>query len=634
MPHIAYTSIRRRERRLGAVPLNEQGCRFQVWAPHIKDIELHLISPEDLVLAMKPSDRGYHEVFAQHARPGTRYFYRIDGKDFPDPASSFQPQGVHGPSEVIEAFRSDNQQWRGIPIEDYIIYEMHVGTFTREGTFAAAVLELDRLVDLGITAIEIMPVAQFPGARNWGYDGVFPFAVQNTYGGPRGLAAFVEACHERGLAVVLDVVYNHLGPEGNYLRQFGPYFTDRYKTPWGEAINYDDEYSDEVRRYFIENALYWVTDFAIDALRLDAVHAILDHSAVNILEEIVDAVHQRGTELNRRIYVIAESALNDTRLIRSNELGGYNIDAQWNDDFHHSLHTLLTHERQGYYEDFGDFQHMAQAFSEGFVYSGRYSPSRHRRHGNSSRTVPSHKLVVYAKNHDQIGNRLNGERLTELVPFEFMKLASAVVLLSPFLPMIFMGDEYGEIAPFQYFINHSDPALIDAVRRGRRNEFAAFEWAMDPPDPQDEETFYRSKLNTALHREGRHQVLFEFNRELIRLRKTVPALALLSKEKMDVVALEDSQTLVVRRWDDGNEVSSIFNFQRESIMLPPRVLPNHYVKLLDSDDMRWMGRGPNVPDAPTTTDHVGFAMKSGAVVVLEKRARHTQQIQEQEADER
>jgi maltooligosyltrehalose trehalohydrolase len=619
MSLVVCTRIGGRQKQIGAVWDADHGARFRVWAPYAHRVDLHVVAPNDVLLSMEPCGAGYHQVMSPGIPVGSRYWYRLDGtKEFPDPASAFQPKGVHGPSEVIaRPDGGDDERWRGIPIEDYVLYELHTGTFTPQGTFEAAIDELDRLSNLGITAIEIMPVAQFPGSRNWGYDGVYPFAVQNSYGGPAGLHRLVGACHQRGMAVVLDVVYNHLGPEGNYLENFGPYFTERYKTPWGKALNFDDEYSDQVRRYFIENALYWITEFHIDALRLDAVHAVLDHSAFNILEEITEAVHQRGTELNRRVYVIAESALNDVRLIRPKELGGYNIDAQWNDDFHHSLHTLLTNERQGYYRDFGDFQHMAQAFSEGFVYSGRYSPSRRRRHGNSSRTIPSNKFVVYAKNHDQIGNRVKGERLTDLVSFEFLKLSSAAVLLSPFLPMIFMGDEYGETSPFQYFISHSDPALIEAVRSGRRQEFAEFEWAQEPPDPQAESTFEDSKLCTELHREGRHRALYEFTRELIRLRKEVTALAVLSKDKMDVVALEDQQTLVVRRWDDGIEIVIFFNFNRQPVWLPERVIPKEYLKLIDSDDESWMGRGSNVPDRDSNGGSVAIQLKPGAVVVLQ-----------------
>jgi maltooligosyltrehalose trehalohydrolase len=410
----------------------------------------------------------------QGVKPGTRYFYRLDGNtERPDPASKFQPEGVHGPSQVIDPhFVWEELHWSGIPFSHYVLYELHVGTFTAQGTFDAIVPHLDELKDLGITSIEIMPVAQFPGDRNWGYDGVYPGAVQNSYGGPEGLKRLIDACHQRGLAVTLDVVYNHLGPEGNYLCDFGPYFTDRYHTPWGAAINFDGPDSDAVRRFFIENALSWVTEFRLDALRLDAVHGIFDFSALHFLQELAAAVHEQAERLNRRIYVIAESDLNDVRLVSSPELGGYGLDAQWNDDFHHALHTLLTGERTGYYEDFGRIQDLAKAFAEGFVYSGAYSPARRRRHGNTSKDLAADRFVVCAQNHDQVGNRLKGDRLSALVSFEGLKLAAAVVLLSPFIPLLFMGEEYGETAPFPYFVSHSDPDLIEVVRRGRRAEFA------------------------------------------------------------------------------------------------------------------------------------------------------------------
>jgi maltooligosyltrehalose trehalohydrolase len=334
-----------------------------------------------------------------------------------------------------------------------------VGAYTKKGTFESIIPHLDELKKLGITAIELMPVAQFPGTRNWGYDGVYPYAVQNSYGGPEGFKRLVNACHGRGLALVLDVVYNHLGPEGNYLWDFGPYFTDRYKALWGFSINFDGPHSDDVRHYFIQNALYWVTEFHVDALRVDAVHAILDFSAEPFLEELASAVHDEAKRLNRRVYLIAESALNDTRVIRSREFGGYGLDAQWNDDFHHALHTVLTGERMGYYRDFGRLQDLAKALLEGFVYSGEYSPYRRRRHGNSSRDIPAHRFVVFSQNHDQVGNRMRGERLSELVCFERTKLAAGVMTLSPFIPLLFMGEEYGETAPFQYFVSHSDPDL-------------------------------------------------------------------------------------------------------------------------------------------------------------------------------
>ncbi|PYS50553.1 MAG: malto-oligosyltrehalose trehalohydrolase [Acidobacteria bacterium] len=605
---------------LGAVWLDENRYRFRVWAPFSKEVHLHMVAPYEKVVRMQGNRGGHHQIILDDVAPGTRYVYRLDdGTELPDPVSRYQPDGVFGPSQVVDPrFEWGDAHWFGLPIENYIIYELHVGTFTSAGTFEAVIPYLDELVRIGITAIELMPVAQFPGTRNWGYDGVFPYAVQNSYGGPGGLKSLVNVCHQRGLAAILDVVYNHIGPEGNGLPKFGPYFSERYKTPWGAALNFDDAHSDEVRRFFISNALEWITDYHLDALRLDAVHAMLDHSALNFLEELAESVHERGTTLNRRVYVIAESALNDTRLIRSTELGGYGLDAQWNDDFHHSLHTLLTKERAGYYVDFGDFQHMAQAFSEGFVYSGHYSVTRGRRHGNSSRGIPSVKFVVYAQNHDQIGNRMWGERLSQLVSFEGLKLASTLVLLSPFIPLLFMGDEYGETAPFLYFVSHSDPRIIEAVRHGRKEEFAAFNWSGEPPDPQDEQTFRTSQLNHPLKHQGRHRVLLEYHAELIRLRKSLPALRCLSKEKMDVVSFEEDRVLAVRRWNGDNEVLAVFNF-RDREVRPIENFPfGVWHKRLDSQDTRWMGKGSSCPDVIDTGSGGALVLPPQVAVVFEK----------------
>jgi maltooligosyltrehalose trehalohydrolase len=581
---------------LGASFLGDGRCRFVVWAPLARKVEVHLMAPAERVVPMESGERGYHHAVVDGIEPGSLHMYRLDeGRERPDPASRFQPQGVHGPSQVVSPhFEWEDAGWTGLSLQEYTIYELHVGTFTPKGTFDAVIPQLDELTGLGITAIELMPVAQFPGARNWGYDGVYPFAVQNSYGGPEGLKRLVNACHKLGLAVVLDVVYNHLGPEGNCLAEFGPYFTDSYKTPWGAALNFDGPHSDEVRRFFIENALYWVTEFHIDALRLDAVHAIVDHSAVPFVEELAEVVHHRAERLNRRVHVIAESNLNDARLVRPRALGGYSLDAQWNEDFHHCLHTLLTGERTGYYQDFGEFGQLVKAFREGFVYSGQYSPYRRHRHGSSSRDVPAEKLVVFAQNHDQVGNRMLGERLSELLPSEGLKLAAGVVLLSPFIPLLFMGEEYGETAPFQYFVSHSDAALVQAVRRGRRREFEAFEWKDEPPDPQDEGTLLRSRLNRGLRAKGHHGALFEFHKELFRLRRTVAALANLSKEQMEV--LEHDQVLFLRRWSGKSEVFAVFNFGDAEATVTVSVPGGRWRKLLDSADERWQGKGTSVPE--------------------------------------
>ncbi len=492
----------------------------------------------------------------------------------------------------------------------YAIYELHVGTFTDEGTFEAIIPRLPELRDLGITALEFMPVAQFPGSRNWGYDGTHPFAVQDSYGGPEGLKRFVNACHAEGLAAILDVVYNHLGPEGNYLGEFGPYFTERYKTPWGPAVNFDGTESDHVRGYFIENALYWITDFHFDALRLDAVHAILDHSPYPFLQELGEAVHLRANHLNRQVFLFPESAANDSRLIRSRELGGYGLDAQWNDDFHHALRGVLTGETSGYYEDYGEFHQLVKAYREGFVYSGEYSKYRRRRHGTSTRDIPAQRFVVFAQNHDQVGNRMLGERLTQLAGFEELKLAAGAVLLSPFIPMLFMGEEYGEEAPFQYFISHTDPGLVEAVRNGRRAEFAAFGWQEEPPDPQNEATFLRAKLNHQLRRDGRYRILWELHRELLRLRRELASLALLDKERCEATGYDQERVLSIRRWDGAEEALAVFNFNRAGVSIPIRVTPGRWIKKLDSSEARWQGSGSDLPRQFDATETVTLSMKS------------------------
>ncbi|HEU4580630.1 MAG TPA: malto-oligosyltrehalose trehalohydrolase [Polyangiaceae bacterium] len=431
--------------RLGASPLRDGRCTFEVWAPQARRVEVKLVD-SGRIEVLQPDGRGYFAATLAKVPVGAAYLYRLDGeRERPDPASRQQASGVHGPSQVcdLSAHQWQDSAWRGVPLRDYVIYELHVGTFSRAGTFDGVIPELQRLRALGITALEIMPVAQFPGARNWGYDGVYPFAVQDSYGGAPGLQRLVDACHQAGLAVILDVVYNHLGPEGNYLRDFGPYFTDRYSTPWGAALNFDGADNEGVRRYFIENALHWVEDFHIDALRLDAVHAIIDCSARPFLEELADTVRERGERLGRRPYLIAESDLNDPRLVRPSALGGHGLDAVWSDDFHHAAHSLLTGETSGYYADFGHIEDLARAFQSGMSRPGEYSGYRRRRHGRSGAILAPEQGVVCVQNHDQIGNRLLGERSGTLLNFDQQKLAAAVLCLSPYLPLLFMGEEYG-----------------------------------------------------------------------------------------------------------------------------------------------------------------------------------------------
>jgi len=609
-----------KDSRLGATYLGNGNCQFTVWAPIIHKVEVHIISPEERVVPLARGKGGYHQSVVEGVELGCRYFYRLDSeKEHPDPASRFQPDGVHGPSQVVDSyFPWQDQNWPGLPLEEYIIYELHVGAFTKEGTFDAVIPYLDGLKDLGITAMELMPVAQFPGNRNWGYDGVYPFAVQDSYGGPEGLKHLVDACHRKGLAVVLDVVYNHVGPEGNYLADCGPYFTDNYKTPWGAAINFDGPYSDEVRRFFIENAIYWLTEFHIDALRLDALHAILDISSYPFIEELAELFHKQAEQAKRQAYLIGESTANDVRLIKSQESGGYGLDAQWNDEFHHSLHVLLTTEQTGYYQDFGQLQHLAKAFQEGFVYSGQYSCYRQRRHGVSSKDIPSHKLVVFAQNHDQVGNRMNSERLSQLVPFEALKLAAGIVLLSPFIPLLFMGEEYGETAPFPYFISHSEPDLIEAVRKGRQAEFAAFQWQGELPDPQDESTFLRARLNHHLHDDGQHHVLLEFYRELIKLRKETPVLACLSKDNMDMRIIDGHKLLFLRRWNSDNEIIIVFNLDDSQTAVTLPVPAGYWRKSIDSAEERWQGGGSIVPEELSSKGEVTVTLSTWALALFSK----------------
>ena len=579
--------------KLGAHYTGNGRCEFTVWAPLPEEASLLLVSPQERVIPMNRDDKGYWKCVVDKVYPGARYFYRLGTQKVrPDPASRFQPEGVHGPSQVADPFDFlwEDESWEGLPLRNFIIYEVHVGAFSGEGTFQSVIPHLDYLKELGITALELMPVAQFPGGRNWGYDGTYIFAPQNSYGGPTGLKTLINACHKKGLAVILDVVYNHLGPEGNYLRDFGHYFTDKYKTPWGDAINFDGPCSDEVRHFFINNALYWMTEYRVDALRIDAIHGIFDSSATHFLQELEMAVHDRSELLGKSLYLIVESDLNDVRFINPLEIGGCGLDAQWNDDFHHSLHSLITGESNGYYQDFGRIEHLEKAFREGFVYSGQYSEFRKRRHGNSSADRPARQFIVFAQNHDQVGNRMSGDRLAYTQSLEKLKLAAGIVILSPYIPLIFMGEEYGEQTPFQYFVSHSDKALSEAVRRGRQEEFAAFKWKGGVPDPQAENTFSHSKINIQLHRHGHHRVLFDFYKGLIDLRKKMPAFSNLLKENMEVKRLEE-KVLYVRRWFAEDDSFWICNLSEEHRDVIPELPSGTWSKVLDSSSEKWGGEG-------------------------------------------
>jgi maltooligosyltrehalose trehalohydrolase len=557
------------ERKIGATFEEDGRCSFCVWAPKHNQVDLHLLTPYEQWIPMQPHGQGYFTVVVDAVAPGSKYFYHINGVDRPDPASRLQPEGVHGPSQVMSSnFEWTDQVWRGLPLDTYIFYEIHVGTFTAEGTFDAIIPRLDDLLDLGINAIELMPIAQFPGGRNWGYDGVYHYAVQNSYGGPEGLRRLVNACHERGLAVVLDTVYNHFGPEGSYVGEFGYYFSDCYSSPWGSCLNFDDAHSDDVRRFFLQNALYWFIDFHVDALRLDATDHILDFSSHTFLQQLSAAVHQESIRSGRNLHLIAENAQNDSRLVLPYTQGGYGMDAQWNDEFHHALRTLLTQDRRQYYIDFGSLDDLVKAFREGFVFTGQYSQRRKRSLGTPSMHIPPEQFVVFTQNHDHVGNRAFGERLGHLLTLDEVKMAAAAVILSPYLPLLFMGEEYNETSPFLFFVDFSDPDLIRAVREGRKREFSHFLGEADTiPDPEAEATFLQSKLHYDLRHEGDHAHLRDFYKRLIYLRKNIPALSHLNKDMMDVIGYENQNVLYVRRWYENCEAVMLFNFNHDTTAL-------------------------------------------------------------------
>jgi maltooligosyltrehalose trehalohydrolase len=500
---------------------------FSVWAPSAQAVDLVTGGDGGVQsTAMRREADGWWRVDVEAAGARGGYRYVLDGQGpFPDPRSRWQPRGVHGASHLLEAEAFGPRRTSAFspkPMHEAVIYELHIGTFTPAGTYSAAAERLDYLAGLGVTHVELMPLATFPGRHGWGYDGVDLYAPLPAYGTPEDLARFIDACHERELAVLLDVVYNHLGPDGNYLGRYGPYFTDRVKTPWGEAINYDGAGSDEVRRFVIDNALMWLRDYGFDGLRIDAVHAIFSFEATHVLEELATAVRRLGDELHRSFVLIAESDLNDPRLVHPVARGGYGLDAHWSDDFHHAVHRYFTGESAGYYADFRGLEDVAAALRDGYVYQGQYSQFRQRRHGRPPAGVGADQLVVCAQNHDQIGNRARGERLSMLLDVPQLKAVAALTILSPFVPMLFQGEEWGARTPFLYFTDHQDPNLARAVTEGRTREFASFQWAGEVPDPQAAETFERSKLDWSEMTRSPHAELLDWHRRLIALRAARP----------------------------------------------------------------------------------------------------------------
>jgi len=571
---------------------------FSVWAPRCRTVDAVLEGRAPAPLG--PGRDGLFEATLGGVEPGARYRYRLDGaRERPDPASRWQPAGVHGPSALVDPRRFvwTDADFRGHALADLVLYELHVGAFTPLGTFEAIVPHLAALVDLGVTALELMPVAEFPGSRNWGYDGVHLFAPQSTYGGPRGLRRLVDACHARGLSVLLDVVYNHLGPEGNSLAEYGPYARDGHPTRWGPGLNFDGEGSAGVRRHVVENVRYWVREFHVDGFRLDAVHAIRDTSPVHILAELAGAAHAEGARAGRPVHVVAESHDNDRRLVEPAADGGLGLDAVWSDDFHHALHRRLTDERAGYYGDFGEAPWLPRALAEGFAFQGEPSAYWGRPRGTPSADLPAERFVIAVQNHDQAGNRPHGERLGTLVAPAAVRLAVALLCAAPALPLLFMGEEYGETAPFQFFASFLDPALAQAVRRGRAEDVQRFGWPPGIPDPDAPGTFVASRLNHGLAAAPRHRALREYYRRWLALRRAHPALGARGKALAQAALDAGGHVLTLdRRAPSGEEARLVANVTGAP---RPAAPPGAgWRLLLDSEDPRWGGAGGAAPLAP------------------------------------
>lgn len=530
---------------------------IKVWAPGARSVRL---VTRDQEMEMTREDGGWWRILSDRICHGMEYKFSLDGKKaLPDPRSFWQPYGVHGYSKYLDhsLFPWTDQEWQPPDMGSAIIYELHTGTFSERGTFQGITERLDHLEYLGVTHIELMPVNSFSGERGWGYDGVYLFTPHEAYGGPVELKKLVDECHRRGFSMILDVVYNHLGPEGNYLGSYAPYFTDRYATPWGSAVNLDGPWSDEVRRFFLDNALMWLRDYHFDVLRIDAVHSIFDMSALHFLEELSEEVKKLSLTLGRKKYLIAESDLNDPRIITPRERGGYGIHAQWCDDLHHGIHSFITGESQGYYQDFGKLEDLADALKKGYLYDGRYSSYRKRRHGRLSSHVQGQRLVVFLQNHDQVGNRALGERIHHLVGIGPLMCGAALYLCSPFIPLIFQGEEWAATTPFQYFTSHEDPEVARAVTEGRRKEFLQFHWKEeDVPDPQSPETFLRSRLNWRELSRDDHRKVLEWYRKLIDIRKENPELRDGRLDKVDVKFSEEGKWLAFHR----GKILLVFNF--------------------------------------------------------------------------
>ncbi len=586
-------------------------CTFTVWAPECNTVQVVLEASPQLPWPMEKGEGGYWTVTLDKVTPGMLYWYQLDNElPRPDPASRGQTAGVHGPSAIPDnSFDWTDTDWQGIELAEMILYELHTGAFTPAGTFQGIISKLDHLQTLGITAIELLPIAQFPGHHNWGYDGVFPFAIHNEYGTAADLKQLVNAAHQRGIAVILDVVYNHAGPEGNYLADFGPYFTDKYKLFWGGAINYDGAWCDGVRNYFIQNALMWLDEFHIDGLRLDAVHAIFDSSALHIMEELTAQVRLLEQRVQRRKILIAEFDLNNPRYISPVAQGGYGMDAQWVDEFHHALHAAITGEKTGYYEDFGPLEDLARSLQNSYVYTGQFSKHRKRNFGKMPENTGYNQFIAFVQNHDQIGNRLLGDRLSTMLSAEGLKAAAATLMLSPHVPLLFMGEEYGEKNPFLFFTNHSEEELINNLREGRRKEFAVFNWEGEVPDPQDEAIFNQSKLSWQI---DEVPGLLRFYKNLIAFRKEQPALQNFRRGDAVRNIRVQNKVLHFERHGNGAVLLICINLGNEPASIQ---FEKTGTRIFDTSDVEWNGPGSLAPTV--VQPEQPFLINPFSVLVLE-----------------
>jgi maltooligosyltrehalose trehalohydrolase len=601
---------------VGAIYQHNNSCLFTVWSPLTAKVELIIeIGESATVHPMSKDEYGYWRCTLENISIGTTYLFQLENNHrLPDPASRSQEHGVHGPSSVVDQkYPWNDSGWHGLPLQTMILYEIHVATFTPEGTFEGVISRLPYLKALGINAIEIMPVSQFPGDRNWGYDGVFPFAVQQSYGGPTGLKKLVNEAHHQGIAVILDVVYNHQGPEGNYLACYGPYFTKKYHTGWGDAINFDDAWCDGVRHFYWQNAIMWLEEFHVDGLRLDAVHAIWDNSAVHFIEELSKKVKALEAKTGNRKVLIAEFDLNNPRYINPFSKGGYALDGQWTDEFHHALHAIVTEETDGYYEDFGAVSDLIKSFKDSYVYTGQFSKHRKRHFGILPENNPYHQFVVFAQNHDQVGNRMFGDRLTAKLSFDRLKLVAAALLLSPHIPMLFMGEEYGETNPFQYFISHTDEKLVEMVRQGRKKEFAHFNWRGQVPDPQDPMTFASCKLSWATA-DHPNKILLEYYSHLIAFRKERLAMRGFERNQVNVYNIPGKNLVAFERMFESDRLLILLNFDhRQTSFLYPAI---SLTKLFDSAAAIWNPDGKASESSVTDIGTINVSPHSAVIFAI------------------